>query len=136
MNQHIRAANVVLTVYILESGIKKKKFQTDPFPESVGDILSTAQVEVLTAVVWNHVLMQGSEPVLVACYSTAVPLVYRQTFGYTDKQPFSFSVNIVYLSLYGVPSIPQTSIVVSLVQHQTFFQVLFGIFTHLEKDSQ
>lgn len=83
---------MVLTVYILlVTPDSRKRRQADPFPEDVGDILSTAHVEVLTAVVWNRVLMQGGEPVMVACYSTAVPLVHRRTFGYTvlvHKQPF------------------------------------------------
>lgn len=36
-----------------------------------------------------------------------------------------------HLSLYGAPRIPQAGVVVRVVQHQPFFQVPSGIFTHL-----
>lgn len=79
-----------------------------PCPESVGGISSAALIKLLAAEVGNHVDLQGSVPVTVAHHSTTLPS-----------------------SLYGVPRILQTSVVIRVVQHQPFFQVPSGIFVHL-----
>lgn len=78
-----------------------------PCPEGVGGVATTALVKLLAAAVGNHVFMQSSVPVIVTHHSTTMPL-----------------------SLYGVPCIAQTCIVICVVQHQPFLQVPSGIFTH------
>lgn len=77
-------------------------------PEDVGGVASTALEDVLAAAIRNHVLMQSSVPVLMVHHTTALPL-----------------------SLDGVPRVLQALVVFRVVQNQTFFQVLSGIFTHL-----
>lgn len=49
---------------------------TDPCPEGVGGVATTALVKLLAAAVGNHVFMQSSVPVIVTHHSTTMPLVH------------------------------------------------------------
>uniref|UniRef100_A0AAZ3PTH5 Uncharacterized protein n=1 Tax=Oncorhynchus tshawytscha TaxID=74940 RepID=A0AAZ3PTH5_ONCTS len=55
-----------------------KQTQTDPCPELVGGIAPTVLVDILTAVVRNHLLLQGSVPVCVPIHPTTMPLTGRE----------------------------------------------------------
>lgn len=70
--------------------------------------MSTALIKLLTAAIRNHVSMQGGVPVIVTHHTTASPL-----------------------SLDGVPRVSQTSVIIRVVQNQTFLQVPSGVLAHL-----
>lgn len=53
-------------------------FMTDPCPEGIGRVASTARVDLLAAAVRNHVVMQSCVPVVVVVHSTAFPLISRR----------------------------------------------------------
>lgn len=146
----------------LFSDFKSRKTHTDPCPEGIGGVASAALVKLLAAAVRNHVLVQGSVPVIVAHHSTTSPLEtegkikslnssrgykghYRMTIKLDKKKRIQTLVLytlrtfplmlmcVTYLSLYGVPCIPQAGVVIRAVQHQPFFQVPSGVFAHLGK---
>lgn len=51
---------------------------TDPCPEGTGRVAPAARVNLLAAEVRNHVVMQGSVPVIVVIHATALPLMNKQ----------------------------------------------------------
>lgn len=79
-----------------------------PCPEGVGGVASTALENLLAAAVGHNVALQRHVPVVVVHHAAASPL-----------------------SLDGVPGVPQPSVVLRVVQHQTFLQVAPGVFIHL-----